>query len=114
MDMKKKSVRQNQFHLTENPTTAMKEFLNGSFKPYRKCTPVLSLLVENDIGLLYSRKILQDLHGFYQETREKLSKAKSENKTQTDDSDAIMQLKKELKGKNEQLMNASLGLDHFF
>jgi len=113
MEMKKKAIRQNQFHFTEKPTKAMKEFLNGlldhtgNVRLYYLCW--LRMLLDD-----YSRKVLPDLHGAYQETREKLLKAKSENKTQTDDTDAIIQLKEELKKQNEQLVNASLGLEHFF
>ena len=113
MDTKKKAIRQNQFHFTEKPTKVMKEFLNGlldhsgNVRLYYLCW--LKMLLDD-----YSRKVLPDLHSTYQETRTKLLKAKAENKAQTDDTDAILQLKEELKKQNEQLVNASLGLEHFF
>ncbi|XP_065900804.1 interferon-induced very large GTPase 1-like isoform X2 [Dysidea avara] len=113
MNKKKKSIRQDQFHFTEKPTTAMKEFLHGlldhtgNVRLYYLCW--LKMLLDD-----YSRKILPDLHSAYQETRTTLLKAKAENKAQTDDTDAILQLKEELKEQNERLINASLGLEHFF
>ena len=41
-------------------------------------------------------------------------KAKVENKSKEDDTDTITQLKEELRKQNEQLINASVGLEHFF
>ena len=109
----KKSVRQNQFHFTKHTTPVMKEFLtglldhSGNVRLYFLCW--LRMLLDD-----YSRKILPGLHNAYQETRAKLLKAKAVNKNQTDDTEAILQLKKELKAQNEQLVNASFGLEHFF
>ena len=113
MDNTKRSIRQNQFYFTEKPSTAMKEFLRGlldhtgNVRLYYLCW--LKMLLDD-----YSRKVLPDLHGAYQETRAKLIKAKADNKNETDDTEAISQLKEELKKQNEQLVNASFGLEHFF
>ena len=113
MDNAKKSIRQDQLFFTEKPSKAMKEFLNGlldhtgNVRLYYLCW--LKMLLDD-----YSRKVLPDLHAKYQETRAKLVKAKADNKTETDDTDAISQLKEELKRQNEELINASFGLEHFF
>ena len=113
MDKKKRAIRQNQFHFTEKPTKVMKEFLNslldqtGNVRLYYLCW--LKMFLDD-----YSRKVLPDLHGAYQKTRAKLIKAKAENKTEIDDTEAIKSLKEELKRQNEQLVNASFGLEHFF
>ena len=113
MDNKKKAIRQNQFHFTKKPTIVMAEFLKhlldhtGNVRLYFLCW--LRMLLDD-----YSRKVLPSLHGAYQQKRAKLLKAKADNKNQTDDTEAILQLKEELKSQNEQLVNASFGLEHFF
>ena len=113
MDKKKKALRQNQYHFTEKTTVAMKAFLNGllshtgNVRLYFLCW--LRMLLDD-----YSRKVLPGLHVAYQETRANLLKAKAANKTQSNDTEAILLLKEELKKQNEQLVNASFGLEHFF
>ena len=114
MDNKKKAIRQNQFNFTMKTTIVMKEFLKallnhtGNIRLYFLCW----LRIQLDD---YSRKVLPSLHGAYQNTRAKLLKAKAADHTDvTDDTEAILQLKEKLKSQNEQLVNASFGLEHFF
>ena len=112
MDNKKKAIRQNQFNFTKKTTTVMKEFLKallnhtGNIRLYFLCWLRMQL---DD----YSRKVLPSLHSAYQNTRAKLLKRKADNTDVTDDTEAILQLKEELKSQNEQLVNALFGLEHF-
>ena len=62
----------------------------------------------------HSREVLPTLNNAYQKTRVDLLKAKAENKNQQEDFEIVTQLKEKLKLQNEQLVNASFGLEHFF
>ena len=113
MEIKKKAVRQNQLNFTVKPTTVMKAFLSnlvchdGIVRFY--FLHWLKMLLDD-----HSRKVLPSLNNAYQKTRADLLKAKAENKSEHEDSDIIIQLKENLKEQNEQLVNASFGLEHFF
>ena len=60
----------------------------------------------------HSREILPKLHKKYQETRNKLIVLKEE--CQFEDNSQVRQLKEKLKNQNEELVNASFGLEHLF
>ena len=113
METKKKAVRQNQFNFTVKPTPVMKTFLSnllnhtGNVRLY--FLHWLKMLLDD-----HSRDVLPSLNNAYQKTRADLVKAKAENKNQQEDSEIVLQLKDKLKLQNEQLVNASFGLEHFF
>ena len=113
IEIKKKAVRQNQLNFTVKPTSVMKAFLSnlvyheGNVRLY--FLHWLKMLLDD-----HSRKVLPSLNNAYQKTRAKLLKAKAENKNEKEDSDDVTQLKEQLKLQNEQLVNASFGLEHFF
>ena len=60
----------------------------------------------------HSRKILPELHNNYQETRDDLIALKE--KCQSEENSQIRELKEKLKIQNEELINASFGLEHLF
>ena len=113
METKKKAVRQNQFNFTVKPTPVMKAFLtnlvyyDGIVRFY--FLHWLKMLLDD-----HSRTVLPTLNNAYQKTRADLLKAKAENKSEHEDSEIVIQLKEKLKEQNEQLVNASFGLEHFF
>ena len=110
---KKRAVRQNQLNFTVKPTPVMKAFLSnlvyqeGNVRLY--FLHWLKMLLDD-----HSRKVLPSLNNAYQKTRAELLKAKAENKNENEDSELVSQLKEKLKLQNEQLVNASFGLEHFF
>ena len=113
IETKKKAVRQNQLHFTKKPTPVMRVFLSnllnntGNVRFY--FLHWLKMLLDD-----HSRKVLPSLNNAYQKTRAELLKAKAENKNEKEDSEIVTQLKEKLKLQNEQLVNASFGLEHFF
>ena len=113
MENKKKAVRQNQLNFTKKPTPVMKAFISnlvyndGNVRLY--FLHWLKMLLDD-----HSREVLPSLNNAYQKTRADLLKAKAENKNEQDDSEIVTQLKEKLKLQNEQLVNASFGLEHFF
>ena len=113
IESKKKAVRQNQLNFTVKPTPVMKAFLSnlihheGNVRLY--FLHWLKMLLDD-----HSRDVLPILNNAYQKTRAKLLKAKAENKSENEDSEIVTQLKEKLKEQNEQLVNASFGLEHFF
>jgi len=113
MEARKKAVRQNQFNFTVKPTRVMKAFLSnllqhtGNVRLY--FLHWLKMLLDD-----HSREVLPTLNNAYQKTRADLMKAKAENKNQQEESEIVMKLKEKLKQQNEQLVNASFGLEHFF
>ena len=113
IESKKKAVRQNQLNFTVKPTPVMKAFLSnlihheGNVRFY--FLHWLKMLLDD-----HSRDVLPSLNNAYQKTRAELLKAKAENKSENEDSEIVTQLKEKLKEQNEQLVNASFGLEHFF
>ena len=113
IESKKKAVRQNQLNFTVNPTPVMKAFLSnliqheGNVRLY--FLHWLKMLLDD-----HSRDVLPSLNNAYQKTRAELLKAKAENKSENEDSEIVTQLMEKLKQHNEQLVNASFGLEHFF
>ena len=110
MENKKKTVRQNQVQSTINPTTVMEAFLSnlvhydGNMRLY--FLHWLKMLLDD-----HSRFVLRLLNDAYQQTTADLLKAKAES---NQDSDNVLQLKEKLKSQNDQLVNGSFGLEHFF
>ena len=113
IESKQRAVRQNQLNLTTKPTLIMKEFLSNLIHDDRNVKLYflhwLKMLLDD-----HSRKVLPSLNNDYQKTRAELLKAKSENRNKKEDSELVTQLKEKLKLQNEQLVNASFGLEHFF
>ena len=113
IESKKKDVRQKQLNFTVKPTAVMKAFLSnlvhhdGNVRLY--FLHWLKMLLDN-----HSRKVLPSLNNAYQKTRAELLEAKTENKSEKEDTEIVTQLKEKLKLQNEQLVNASSGLEHFF
>ena len=111
-EAKMKAIRQIQLNLTVKPTPVMKTFLSnllnhsGNVRVY--FVYWLKMFLDDR-----SRKVLPHLNDVYQNTRTKLQNAKTENKKQPD-CKIVTQLTRELKQQNAQLVNASLGLEHFF
>ena len=60
----------------------------------------------------HSRKILPKLHAKYQETRDQYVALKE--RYQSDEHPHVREIKKKLKTRNEELINASFGLEHLF
>ena len=113
MEDKKTAVRQKQFNLIVKPTSAMREFSSnllmhtGNVRLY--FLHWLKMLLDD-----HSREVLPKLNDAYQKTRAELLKAKAQNKNHQEDSEDVKKLKNQLKLQNEQLVNASFGLEHFF
>ena len=113
IESKQRAVRQNQLNFTVKPMPVMKAFLSnliyheGNVRLY--FLHWLKMLLDD-----HSRKVLPSLNNAYQKTRAELLKAKAENKNENEDSDIVTKLKEKLKSQNEQLVNASFGLEHFF
>ena len=114
LESKKRAVRQNQLNFTtKKPIPAMKAFISsliyndGDVRLY--FLHWLKMMLDD-----HSREVLPSLNNAYQKTRAELLKAKAENKNEKEDSEIVTQLKEKLKLQNEQLVNASFGLEHFF
>ena len=113
MENKMRAVRQNQLNFTVKPTPVMKAFLSnlvyhdGNVRLY--FLHWLKMLLDD-----HSRDVLPSLNNAYQKTRADLLKAKAENKSEQEYSEIVTQLKEKLKMQNDQLVNASFGLEHFF
>ena len=112
MDTKKEKIRDIQYQLSKN-LLIMKDFLaniskhKGNIRLYFLQWLKMSL---DD----YSRKKLPDLSATYHETRDKLLKATEANQGSQKESEVVKDFKKRLKDQNNELINASFGLEHFF
>ena len=113
MDTKKETIRRRQCQLSENSTLIMKDFLaniskhKGNIRLY--FLQWLKMFLDD-----YSREKLPDLSATYHETRDKLLKATEANKDSQKESEKVKDLKKQLKDQNDELINASFGLEHLF
>ena len=113
MDTKKEAIRNTQCQLSKNSTLIMKDFLanvsqhKGNIRLY--FLQWLKMFLDD-----YSREKLPDLSARYHETREKLLKATEANKESQTESEEVKVLRKQLKDQNDELINASFGLEHLF
>lgn len=114
MEVQKKNVRKNQIDASRKPTPVMKSFLEilkktgpGSNRTYFLYW--LKMMLDD-----YSMQKLPHLNAVYQNTRQQLAKVLEENKGKHEDSDRVMGFKEELKKQNDELVNASFGLEHLF
>ena len=113
INIKKQEIRRRQCQLSKTPTPVMKEFLTNLLK--HKGNVRLYFLQWLKMFLDdYSRKRLPDLSAAYHKTREELIKANEANKDNQSESEEVVKLKKKLKNQNEELINASFGLEHLF
>ena len=113
VENKKKALRQDQFNQSKDLSPAMKLFLEGLTNTYGN-TKLYFLLWLKMFMDDHSKKVLPQLHNNYQETRARLLKVKADDKSLQDDNGIVKQLKEKLRSQNEQLVNASFGLEHFF
>ena len=112
-DAEKKIIRQKQFELSKNPKPVMQNFLTNLLE--QKGNTRLYFLQWIKMFLDdYSRKKLPDLSATYHKTRVKLIEANEASKNTQSESDEVKKLKQLLKNQNEELINASFGLEHLF
>ena len=108
VDKNKKEIRRQQYDYLANLSPVMKFFIDG-------------LLHGNDNGRKYflqwlklylddrSRNTLHELHMEYNTTKAELEKLKDQNNPEL-----ILELGKKLQMQNKQLVEGSIGLEHFF
>ena len=113
IEAKKKNIRKKQIDICKTSTSVMKCFLDNLLKESGSTRIYflywLKMMLDD-----YSREKLPDLVTAYQNTRRQLFKLREDNKNIQDDSKSVTDLKIQLKEKNDQLVNASFGLEHFF
>ena len=115
MEMQKKNIRKKQTDASTQPTPVMKSFLDILLKETDPGSKRIYFLYWLKMMLDdYSMQKLPHLNAAYQNTRQQLSKLLEDNKNIQEDSDIVMSLKVELKKQNDELVNASFGLEHLF
>ena len=113
MDTEKEAIRKQQCQLSENSSLIMKVFLDNISK-YKGTIRLYFLQWLKMFLDDYSREKLPELSATYHKTREKLLKASEANKDSLNESEKVKELKKQLKDQNDELINASFGLEHLF
>ena len=110
LDGKKNNIRSNQLDISKKYTPVMKLFIQylSESKPTVRTYFLqwLKLLLDD-----HSRTILPDIYAKYQKTRKEYMKEKDK---ENPDSETILNLQKDLKEQNEQLIHATFGLEHLF
>ena len=106
----KKNIRKQQLHNLEHMTPLMESFIVSILAPPRKVRDYFLQCVKLSLNNL-SREEISKLQQLYKERRRELLKLQT-MKSKEDNQDPISEWKKKIEEVHEQMINASLGLEH--